>query len=40
MSNEISPLNDSKEDNDRNRISQIIKLIAPGNSELNENVLH
>ena len=37
MSNEISPLNDSKEDNDIEiELGQIIKLIAPGNSELNE----
>ena len=37
MSNEISPLIESKEDNDIEiELGQIIKLIAPGNSELND----
>ena len=37
MSNEISPLNESKENNDIEiELGQIIKLIAPGNSELND----
>lgn len=37
MSNEISPLNESKENNDIEiELGQIIKLIAPENSELND----